>query len=110
MRVEGENVIYVLPLDSPPQHADLRLSHVLDFPAARLFTERAVASGWHAGFGDEDAPVVAEICRKLDGIPLAIELAAGLVNVYGLNGIAALLKARFEILGQIGRASCRERV
>jgi predicted ATPase/DNA-binding winged helix-turn-helix (wHTH) protein len=100
LRAEGENVIALSPLDSPPQEAELSLGEVLKFASAQLFTERAVSSGWLSGFGDEDAPVVAEICRKLDGIPLAIELAAGVVKVYGLTGIAALLKDRFEILSQ----------
>ena len=44
---------------------------------------------------EDEAPLIAEICRRLDGIPLAIELAAGRVNAYGIAGTASLLNTRF---------------
>jgi len=48
----------------------------LRYPAAQLFMERAAASGYDAELRDTDAPIAARICRRLDGIALAIELAA----------------------------------
>src|SRR5262249_57489881 len=73
-------------------------AEVLGFPAAQLFVERATAGGARLELADEDAPVVAEICRRLDGIALAIEFAAGRVEAYGVRGTASLLENRFRLL------------
>ena len=64
---------------------------VLSFPATQLFVERAAASGVSLDIGDADARVVASICRKLDGVALALELAARRVETCGLPQTAALL-------------------
>jgi predicted ATPase len=61
------------------------------FPATQLFMERAAASGARLDFGDPEAAIVVSICRKLGGVALAIELAAGRVEAYGLQQTAALL-------------------
>jgi predicted ATPase/DNA-binding winged helix-turn-helix (wHTH) protein len=98
LRVEGEHVHPLTPLDSPPEDAGLTAAQVLAFPAARLFVERVAASGHRFELQDSDAPTVAEICRRLDGIALAIELAAGRVNAYGIQETAALLNDRFRLL------------
>ena len=95
LRVEGEQVHQLPALGSPPDHSDLGRDAVLAFPAVQLFVERITASGVRFELSDTDAPAVADICRNLDGIPLAIELAAGRVNAYGVEGIAALLGVRF---------------
>jgi predicted ATPase/DNA-binding winged helix-turn-helix (wHTH) protein len=100
LRVEGEHVHRLLPLDCPPEDARLNASAVLAFPAAQLFVERATASSGHFELSDTDAVRVANICRQLDGIPLAIELAAGRVDAYGIQGVAALLNSRFGLLWQ----------
>ena len=70
------------------------------FPAVQLFVERAAAILDGFELRDQDAPIVSEICGKLGGIPLAIELAAGRVDVFGLNQLAALLDDQFRILKQ----------
>jgi predicted ATPase/DNA-binding winged helix-turn-helix (wHTH) protein len=98
LRVEGEHVYPLTPLDSPPEDAELTAAQVLAFPAAQLFVERVAASGHRFELQDSDAPTVAEICRRLDGIALAIELAAGRVNAYGIQETAALLNDRFRLL------------
>jgi predicted ATPase len=98
LRVEGERVHRLFPLACPPEDATLNASELFAFPAARLFIERAAAGSHQFELGDTDAPVVAEICRKLDGIPLAIELAAGRVDAYGIEEIATLLDGRFALL------------
>ena len=59
--------------------------------------ERAAAAGHRADITDDDADVLAEICGKLDGIALAIELAAVRVGVHGLREIAALLDGRLKL-------------
>src|SRR5206468_12577874 len=85
-RTEGERVHRLFPLDCPPQRAGLSAADVLAYPAAQLFVERIAESLSEFELSEEDAPLVAEICRRLDGIALAIELAAGRVNAYGIAG------------------------
>ena len=75
-------------------------AEALRFPAVQLFVERATARGARLTLLDEDAPVVASICRRLDGIALAIEFAAGRVDAYGVRGTASLLENRFKLLWQ----------
>ena len=98
LRVEGEHVHRLKPLDSPPDAPGLTAAQVLTFPAAQLFVERAVASDQTFQLEDRDAAAVAEICRRLDGIPLAIELAASRVHAHGVQEIAVLLNHRFRLL------------
>jgi predicted ATPase len=87
-----------MPLAVPPDEPGLTAEIALTFPAAQLFVERAVASGAHFDLDDADASTVASICRRLDGMPLAIELAAGRVESYGLQQTAALLDQRLTLL------------
>ncbi len=91
LRAEGESVFVLPSLLCPPADPTLTLDAAMAFPAAQLFLERARASGARVALDDADAPVVADICRKLDGVALAIELAAGRVQTYGLRKTAALL-------------------
>ncbi|WMT76361.1 winged helix-turn-helix domain-containing protein [Bradyrhizobium sp. Ash2021] len=96
LRAEGEHIHLLYSLDTPPDHPDLRASEALKFPAVQLFMQRAVASGHRPELSDSDAPVVANICRRLDGIALAIELAASRVGSLGIGGTAELLDNRFR--------------
>ena len=98
LRVEGEHVTRLPPLQCPPAGAVLTAPEALAFPAVELFVERAAANAAGFRLTDEDAPVVADICRKLDGIALAIELGAGRVEAYGLEGMAQLLDGRLQLL------------
>ena len=98
LRVEGEHVHRLLPLGSPPEDAGLTAAQALGFPAVQLFVERAIASGRRFELNDADAPVVAEICRRLDGIALAIQLAAGRADAYGIQETLLLLNDRFKLL------------
>lgn len=100
LRVEGECVHRLFPLDYPPDDARLTAEEALDFPAVQLFLERVAATSQPSALDDEDARRVGDICRKLDGIALAIELAAGRVAVYGIQGTAALLEDRLGLLWQ----------
>jgi predicted ATPase/DNA-binding winged helix-turn-helix (wHTH) protein len=95
--VEGEQIFELGPLEGPPQGAGLSASEMLDYPAARLFTERAAAAGHRSEIADEDAEVLAEICSKLDGIALAIELAAVRVGTHGLREMVTLLDGRLKL-------------
>jgi predicted ATPase/DNA-binding winged helix-turn-helix (wHTH) protein len=98
LRAEGEWVQRVPPLSVPPASARVKAEDALVFPAVQLFVERATASLDTLELKNTEAPVVADICRRLDGIPLAIELAAGQVDVVGVMGLAALLDDRFRLL------------
>ncbi|MBR0788383.1 winged helix-turn-helix domain-containing protein [Bradyrhizobium manausense] len=97
-RTEGERVYRLFPLDCPPQGDGLSMADVLAYPASQLFVERIAESLNEFELSEEDAPLVADICRRLDGIALAIELAAGRVNAYGIAGTASLLDSRFSLL------------
>lgn len=91
LQVEGEHVYRLEPLSCPPNDPGLTAAAAQTFPATQLFLERAVASGARLDFSDAEAVMVMSICRKLDGMALAIELVARRVGAYGLQQIAALL-------------------
>jgi predicted ATPase/DNA-binding winged helix-turn-helix (wHTH) protein len=98
LKVEGEHCYPVPPLDCPPDGSEQTANAVLRYPAAQLFVQRVAARAGSFALTDEEAPFVAEICRKLDGLPLAIELAAGQVAALGLKNTAARLVSRPELL------------
>ena len=98
LRAEGEHVFRLGPLACPPDDPGLTAAFVRTFPAAELFLERAAAGGARLDLSDADAMIVASICRKLGGVALAIELAAGRVEAYGLQQTAALLDQRLALL------------
>jgi predicted ATPase/DNA-binding winged helix-turn-helix (wHTH) protein len=98
LRVEGEHVYRLAPLAVPQEEAELSASDALRFSANRLFVERAGASGASLDLSDADAALVTDICRRLDGLPLAIELAASRVEAYGLQQTAMLLERRLSML------------
>jgi predicted ATPase/DNA-binding winged helix-turn-helix (wHTH) protein len=98
LRVEGEHCYRVLPLDFPPPDAEQTADAVLRYPAAQLFVERATARGGDFVLSDREAPFVADLCRRLDGLPLAIELAAGPVVALGVKSTVARLVSRLELL------------
>jgi predicted ATPase/DNA-binding winged helix-turn-helix (wHTH) protein len=98
LKVEGEHCYRVLPLDYPPEGSAQSANAVLRYPAAQLFVQRVAARAGSFALTDEQAPFVAEICRKLDGIPSAIELAAGQAAALGIKSTAALLVSRLELL------------
>lgn len=98
LRVEGEQVHRLMPLDVPPEDAGLTAQAALAFPAVQLFVERATARGALSNLSDSDVAIVSDICRRLDGLALAIELAAGRVEAYGLEQTAKLLDQRMTLL------------
>jgi predicted ATPase/DNA-binding winged helix-turn-helix (wHTH) protein len=104
LRVEGEYVQRLPPLASGFSSDHLGAAEALTFPAVELFVERAAERLGEFDLTDENAPIVAEICLKLDGIPLAIELAAARVETFGVRDLAAHLDDRFRLLTR-GRRS-----
>jgi predicted ATPase/DNA-binding winged helix-turn-helix (wHTH) protein len=108
LHVPGERVLRLCPLDCPPEQPGLTASEVLAYPAARLFTERVSARRGDFSLSDDEAPMVAEICRKLDGIALAIELAAGRAAIFGVRNTVARLGSRLDLL-KFGRRTANPR-
>jgi predicted ATPase/DNA-binding winged helix-turn-helix (wHTH) protein len=108
MRVEGEHVYLLSALKSPPAEPGLVATEAMVWPAVQLFMDRAAAGGHRATLNDEEAPIVATICGRLDGIALAIELAAGRVVNQGIAGTAELLNHGLKLLWQ-GRRSATPR-
>src|SRR6266849_2453292 len=98
LKVEGEHCCRVLPLDVPPDGSEQTAHAVLRYPAVQLFVRRVAARAGSIVLTDEEAPFVAEMCRRLDGMPLAIELAAGQVAILGIKNTAARLVSQVELL------------
>jgi predicted ATPase/class 3 adenylate cyclase len=103
--IAGETVWLVPSLSLPGAEPALAAESVTQFEAVRLFIERAVLSqpGFHVT--NANAPAVAQICHRLDGIPLAIELAAARVRVLPPEQIATRLDDRFRLLTGGSRAA-----
>jgi len=98
VNITGE-VLYRLPsLAVPAETAGLKADEALHFGAVALFVERAAASNAHFRLTDGNAAIVGDICRRLDGIPLAIELAGARVKVLSIPNLAQHLDERFKIL------------
>jgi predicted ATPase/DNA-binding winged helix-turn-helix (wHTH) protein len=91
LRAMDESVLRLAPLEIPPPSAALTAGEALGFSAIQLFVDRATAAAHLFELSDADVPQVVDICRKLDGLPLAIELAAARVDVFGIRGLAARL-------------------
>ena len=91
LRAGGERIHRLAPLATPPASQQLTVAQTLAFPAVELFVKRAAASMNEFELTDADAPIVAELCRRLDGIPLAIEIVAGSLHAFGARGLARIL-------------------
>ncbi len=97
LRVEGEQVYQLSPLEIPAKEDGLTAVEALQFSAVQCFVQRATAGDSTFTLTDSDAPAVVGICRTLDGVALAIELAAGTVAALGVQETAWLLKGRFHL-------------
>jgi len=98
LRLAGENVLRLPPLATPDESETLTAAHAISFSSIQLFVDRACQRIATFQLTDPDAPLAADICRKLDGNPLAIELAAGRVDAFGVQGVASQLNDRFGLL------------
>ncbi|MER8898370.1 winged helix-turn-helix domain-containing protein [Mesorhizobium sp. M0676] len=98
LRVDGEQVHRLSSLSFPPAEHQPTAAEALTFPAIQLFVDRVAAGGAQLNLSDADAVIVANICRRLDGMSLAIELAAGRVAGYGLQQTAQLLDEHLTLL------------
>jgi predicted ATPase/DNA-binding SARP family transcriptional activator len=102
LNLAGEAIYYLLSLSMPEQHVDLE--NMAKYESIRLFMERAVLAQTSFALTKENAQVVVEICRKVDGIPLAIELAASRADVLQVEEILSQLQDSFALLSSDGRS------
>jgi predicted ATPase len=98
LRAEGEHVHRLSPLPYPAVGEGQTAEDAQRFAAVQLFVDRVAASPSGFTLTDAEAPQVSEICRKLDGLALAIELAAGRVNAYGVADVARQLETEFVLM------------
>jgi predicted ATPase len=105
LRIPGEVVFRVPSLDIPDPRQSLDPRDLLRYEAVRLFVERAHAAAPGFAIDEENMVDVARICFRLDGLPLALELAAGRLGALGPAAVAERLDARFRVLGSASHAS-----
>jgi predicted ATPase/DNA-binding winged helix-turn-helix (wHTH) protein len=98
LRAEGEYVKRLAPLRMPSTSVNLTAARALEYPAIELFAERASMSFEDFELTDADVPAAVAICNKLDGLPLAIEFAAGRIGPFGIRELAKHLDDRFTLL------------
>jgi predicted ATPase/DNA-binding winged helix-turn-helix (wHTH) protein len=100
LRISGEWVHRLAPLTVPAEGTPVDAVSALQFTAVQLFVERAVACADDFVFEADEAALVVDLCRRIDGIPLAIEVVAARVPALGLRGLAARLDDRFLLQTQ----------
>lgn len=103
--VPGETTWRVPPLSMPDLQRLPPLTQMMRYEAVRLFVERSASRQPGFSITDNNAPAVVQVCQHLDGIPLAIELAAGRARVLTVKQIAARLGDRFRLLTGGGRTT-----
>jgi predicted ATPase len=103
LRVEGEYRWVVPPLSAPAHQHSPTVRELESSESARLFSERALQRDPAFILTAQNAQVVAEICKKLEGLPLAIELAAARVGTLSLEQISEKLEGSLELLSRGGR-------
>ncbi len=98
LHLYGEHEFVVPPLAVPEPIHRLTLDRLTQYDAVRLFVECAQAVQSTFVVSEANAPIIAEICRRLDGLPLAIELAAARIKLFSPNALLARLSNRFMLL------------
>jgi predicted ATPase/DNA-binding winged helix-turn-helix (wHTH) protein len=98
LRARGEQVSRLLSLELPEETAQPTAAAALRFPAIQLFADSARRVVPEFKLLDRDAPAVVDICRKLDGLPLAIQLAAAQLQRMEIQGLAAAVQHSLDIL------------
>lgn len=101
LRIRAERVFPIPPLSLP--HPKESTAAIAASEAVQLFAERALAVRPGFSVNDENATVIAQICLRLDGLPLAIELAAARLNVFTPSDLFDRLRGRLDVLGAGGR-------
>lgn len=107
--VPGETIWRVPPLSMPDASTVLPADRLTTYEAIRLFVDRAASAQPGFQITVTNAPALARACRRLDGMPLAIELAAARVNALTVEQIASRLGDRFRLLTGGGRTTVPRR-
>lgn len=105
LSVPGEHVLPIPPLELPRAQADESLDQLRQNESVALFTERASAASGRFELTDSNKAAVVDLCRRLDGLPLAIELAAVRTRVLSVEQILDRLADRFDLLTGGSRAA-----
>jgi predicted ATPase/DNA-binding winged helix-turn-helix (wHTH) protein len=108
LRADGERAYPLGPLRAPAEETPLRPEEALRYPAIELFVSKARETVAHFQLTASNVAVIGAICHRIDGIPLAIELAAGRAGTLSLPTILALLSSQFA-LSWPGRRTAAER-
>ena len=98
MRIVGEQTYLLSTLSLPDEHRQIGIEALAQYPAVALFLDRARLQQPGFALTAHTAAAVTEICRRIEGIPLAIELAAARVRVLSVEKIAERLQDRFHLL------------
>ena len=98
LRLRSERELLVPPLATPSPKRDTELQRLTQYSAVQLFIQRAQGNNPDFSVTNENAPAIAEICHRLDGLPLAIELASARIKMLSPQALLARLEHRFEIL------------
>ena len=99
LRLRAEREYPVGPLTVPTFSGPTAIEQLASLPAVQLFVDRAQAARYDFALTDENALAVVEICRRLDGLPLAIELAAARTRLLEPDALLARLGSRLDALG-----------
>jgi predicted ATPase len=99
LHVRWERTILVMPLPLPDLALLQEPSYLAGFPSIALFVQRATAVNAVFSLSRENSPIIAVLCHRLDGLPLAIELAAARASVLSPTEILANMDDRFRLLG-----------
>ncbi len=103
LHVYGEQEFAVEPLSLPDQKAHPALDVLRQYEAVKLFIERAIAAKADFAATNENAPAIAGICERVDGLPLAIELAAARVKLFSPQALLKRLETSLAVLGSGAR-------
>jgi non-specific serine/threonine protein kinase len=98
LHIRGEHAFDVPPLSAPPGEHPVSPEVLARFPAVDLFVSRTQATDSNFALTDANAGTIAAICARLDGMPLAIELAAARINVLSPTGILTRLDEQLALL------------
>jgi predicted ATPase/DNA-binding winged helix-turn-helix (wHTH) protein len=105
LRVAGEYIHRLEPLRTPASDLQITAAEALSFSAIKLFVERITAAAVDFVLDEICTLLIVDICRRLDGIPLAIELVAGHVDAFGISGVANLLDDRLQLSNRGSRTA-----
>jgi predicted ATPase/Tfp pilus assembly protein PilF len=98
LNVQGENEFQVPPLQTPALAVNDNPIQLEECESVRMFVDRAKAADAHFKLDDQNAGIIADICRQLDGLPLALELAAARVKMLPVKSLRSMLNSRLKLL------------